>query len=271
MNTTAQLNHPTIRRHADLSMRDRLATVPTLLRSERIKLTSLRSNQAVLALTVLVASFASWAVATLVTDEVLTVAKVFVYPTTLTAVFASIAGILMFTAEVQHGTLATALTAQPTRWVIATCKGITAAAVGMLLGVAGLAAGFAGAVAGGLEMGDASTIASTALWAVLFTTLSALIGLGVGMIARNGAASISGFLVWWFVIENLLAVFAPVRVVRFLPFVTGYRLLGIGSDFDSSEAIAVALTRGQNALVFAGYTLVAIALGTVLLQRRDSN
>lgn len=105
----------------------------------------------------------------------------------------------------------------------------------------------------------------------MFTTLSAVIGLGVGMTARHGVGTISGFLVWWFVIENLLAVFAPARVSRFLPFVAGYRLLGIGSDFDSAEAIAVALTRGQNALVFAGYTIVSLALGIVLLQRRDTN
>ncbi|MDP2290488.1 MAG: ABC transporter permease subunit [Actinomycetota bacterium] len=271
MTATTHLPHPSATVPTTRTLRDDLATVPTLLTSERIKLTSLRSNRAVLGLTVLVAAFSSWAVATLVTDEVLTVAKVFVYPTTLTAVFSAIAGILMFTSEAQHGTLATALTAQPARWVIAMCKAITASAVGVLLGVVGMAAGFAGALAGGLEMGDASTIATTALWALLFTTLSALMGLGIGMTARHGAASISGFLVWWFVIENLLGVFAPARAARFLPFVTGYRLLGIGSDFDSAEAIAVALTRGQNAVVYTAYTVVALAVGTVLLQRRESN
>ncbi|MFN0026728.1 MAG: hypothetical protein ACKV2O_06010 [Acidimicrobiales bacterium] len=205
------------------------------------------------------------------TDEVLTVSKEFVYATTLTAVLAAIAGILLFTSEAQHGTLATALAAQPARWVMAVTKTITAGVVGLALGTAGLAAGFGGAVAGGLEMGDTSTIAPTALWALLFTTLSAVIGLGVGMTARHSTGAISGFLVWWFVIENLLSVFAPAKVTRFLPFVTGYRVLGIGSDFDSAGAIAVALSRSQNALVFTLYAATAVTLGAVLLQRRDSN
>jgi len=248
-----------------------VSTIPTILNSEWIKLVSLRANRVILGLTILIGGFASWATATLVTDEVLTVSKEFVYATTLTSVLAGIAGILLFTSEAQHGTLATALTAQPTRWVIAASKTIAAAGVGLVLGIAGLAAGFAGAVIGGLEMGDTSTIVPTTLWGLMFTTLSAVIGLGIGMTARHSTGAISGFLVWWFVIENLLAVFAPATVTRFLPFVTGYRMLGIGSDFDSDEAIAVALSRGQNAVAFTLYTAAAVAVGAVLLQRRDTN
>jgi ABC-2 type transport system permease protein len=256
--------HPTRTAQSDV------ATIPTILKSEWIKLSSLRSNRAILGLTIIIGGFASWATATLVTDEVLTVSKEFVYATTLTGVLAAIAGILLFTSEAQHGTLATALAAQPARWVIAVSKTITAAAVGLILGVFGLAAGFGGAIAGGLEMGDTSSIAPTALWALLYTTLSAVIGLGVGMIARHSTGAISGFLVWWFVIENLVGVFAPAKISRFLPFVTGYRLLGIGSDFDSKEAIAAALTRGQNAIASTIYTASAVAIGTVLPHRRDT-
>ena len=270
--TTAAATTRPARLHRPIrSTRSDMATIPTILKSEWIKLASLRANRAILGLTIIIGGFASWATATLVTDEVLTVSKEFVYATTLTGVLAAIAGILLFTSETQHGTLATALTAQPARWVIAVSKTITAAAAGLVLGVAGLAAGIGGAVAGGLELGDTSSIAPTALWALLYTTLSAVIGLGVGMIARHSTGAISGFLVWWFVIENLLAVFAPAKVSRLLPFVTGYRLLGIGSDFDSAEAIAVALTRGQNAIAFTTYTAAAIAIGAVLLHRRDTN
>ena len=253
------------------STRGDVATIPAVLKSEWIKLSSLRSNRAIFGLTIIIGGFASWATATLVTDEVLTVSKEFVYSTALTAVLAAIAGILLFTSETQHGTLATALTAQPARWVLAASKTITAAAIGLVLGIAGMAAGFAGAVLGGLDMGDTSTIVPTALWALLFTTLAAVIGLGVGMTARHSTAATSGLLVWWFVIENLLAVFAPAKVTRFLPFATGYRLLGIGSDFDSAESIAVALTRGQNAIAFTIYAVAAVAIGAVLLHRRDTN
>jgi ABC-2 type transport system permease protein len=256
---------------ATRSARHDLGTVGAMLTSDWIKLRSLRSNWAMLALAVAVSASTSWAVARFVTDEVLTVSEVFVYPTALTSVLASVAAILLVTSEVQHGTLATALAARPARWVIVTSKAIIAAVFGLVFGAAGLLAGFAGSSIGRLELGDTSVIASTAMWALMYTTLSGIIGLGVGLIVRHSAAAISGFLVWWFVIENLLAAFAPVNLSRLLPFVTGYRMLGVPSDFDSTEAVAAALTRGQNAFAFIVYTLVTLTVGTVVLYRRDTD
>ena len=215
--------------------------------------------------------FVSWAVATFVTDEILTVAEVFVYSTVLTAVSAAIAGVLLFSAEVQHGTLAIALTSQPARWVIVAAKSTAATTFGLVLGVAGVAAGFSGAVLGGLDMGDTSGMAATTLWAVLLTSVSAVLGLGVGMIARHSSAAIAGLLVWSLVVENLLRGFAPAKMVRFLPFNAGNGLLLIEATTDTPEKLAVAFSRVQNALLFGGYAAVALLVGTVLLYRRDSN
>lgn len=134
-----------------------------------------------------------------------------------------------------------------------------------------LTAVFAGAVAAGLEVGDASAMVATTGWALAFTVLAALLGLGVGMIVRHGAGALSGLLVWWFVAENLLAVFLPAEALRFLPFYAGTGLLGIVSDFASPEEIAIAFTRLENALVFGGYTAVALIAGAVLVQRRDAS
>lgn len=251
--------------------RDDLRAVPTVLKSEWIKLSTVRANKAILGLTVAINGFAAWAVATSVEDEVLTVSRVFVFPALLTAVLAAVVGILLFTTEAQHGTLATTLTAQPARWVVAVSKTATAAALGLVLGAAGMAAAAAGALTGGLEVGDTATVAPTALYALLFTSLSALIGLGIGMIARHSAAAISGLLVWWFVGENLIRAFAPAGVSRFLPFDAGYRLLGVGSNLDTPEILAAALPRPSLALVFAAYATVGVVAGTALLYRRDTN
>ena len=90
-----------------------LQAMPDALRSEWIKLASVRSNRVLLALTAVIGAIAAFATAKLVTDEVLTVAQVFVYPAVFTAVFAAVAGILLFTSEAQHGTLALTLAAQP--------------------------------------------------------------------------------------------------------------------------------------------------------------
>jgi ABC-2 type transport system permease protein len=186
-------------------------------------------------------------------------------------VFAAVAGILLFTSEAQHGTLAAALTAQPARWVIAAAKTVTAAAIGLVLGATGLAAGVTGAVVGGLDMGDTSTMAATTMWALLFTSLAALFGLGVGMIARHSSGTISGLLVWWLVVENMFTLFMPAQLGRFLPFFAGNALLAIDSDTSTAESIAVALSRPESALVFGGYTTVALVVGAVLLYRRDTN
>ena len=73
------------------------------------------------------------------------------------------------------------------------------------------------------------------------------------------------------VVENLLTLFVPAEVARFMPFVAGTGLLGIESDTASPETIAVALTHAENAVLFGGYVAVAVLVGTVLLYRRDTN
>ena len=143
---------------------DTLKALPTTLKSEWIKLSTIRSNTAILALTIALNGVVSWAIANFVTDEgELFVDKLFAFSTLFTAVFAAVAGILIFSSEAQHGTLGPTLTAQPARLAIATAKAITAAAFGAVLGTVGLAAGLVGASASDIETGDASSILGTSL------------------------------------------------------------------------------------------------------------
>jgi len=249
---------------------DALRAVPSTLKAEWIKVTSLRSNKAIVGLTAAVAGFVTWAIATYVTEEVLTIAEVFSTATVFTAVFASVAGILLFTSESQHGTLAPSLTAQPARAVIAGSKAIVAAGFGAVLGAVGVAAGYAGAFLGPIATGDTSTILSTALWAIGFASLASVLGLGIGMIARLSTAAVSGLLVWWLVVENLIGVFLAERFARFMPFAAGNGMLG--DDAGPANRVSdLALTTTENALVFGGYAAAALVLGTVLLYRRDTN
>jgi hypothetical protein len=73
------------------------------------------------------------------------------------------------------------------------------------------------------------------------------------------------------VIESLFAPALPDRLVHFLPFSAGYRLLDAGKNFEAPVKIADAVARGQYALIFGGYALTLLAIGTVLLYRRDTN
>jgi ABC-2 type transport system permease protein len=258
-------------RPATRSRGDDARAVLAALRSEWIKASTVRANRVVLALTAVGGLVVSWAVATLVTDEVLVVSEVGFYWTSVTSMLAAISGVLLFGSEVQHGTLATAVAARPARWVLAVAKTVTAAVLGLVLGAAGLAVGFGGAALAGLDAGDTSSLPASVAWALVFTVLAAVLGLGIGMIVRHSTAAIGGLLVWGFVIENLLTVFLAEQATRFLPFFAGNHLLAYDSDLDSPQALALALTRPENALVFGGYAAVARGLGTLLLYRRDAD
>jgi len=258
-------------RSALRSRRDDLKAIPAALKSEWIKLASLRANKMILAVTPLVGALIAWALASSATITRLTASELFIFPLPLVAMLATITGILMFTAEAQHGTLAGALTARPTRWVIVTAKAVMATTVGLVLGGTAMLSGFGGAMLGGADLGDESAVASRALWALLYIALAAMIGLGVGMIARHSAGAISGLLMWSFVIESLFAPALPDGVVHFLPFSAGYRLLDAGPHFEAPVTIANELARPQYALIFGGYALASLAIGTFLLYRRDAN
>ena len=91
------------------------------------------------------------------------------------------------------------------------------------------------------------------------------------MIARHTAGAITGLLLWSFVIESLFAPAVPQGIRHFLPFSAGYRLLDAGPSFEAPVAIVDLLTRPQYALIFGGYAVISLAVGMLLLYRRDSN
>ena len=253
---------------------DDVAALPAALRSEWIKIRSLRSTPGLLAAAAVAGVLLSWILATFVktdpdTHLAFTVGQTFVFSTWLTMILAIVMGALSITSEVQHGTLATAVTTQPARWVIVAAKAITSSGLGLAMGVIGMAAGLGGAIIGGLKAGDTSGSLATAGWGLLLTTLAPMIGLGIGMIVRHSAGAITGVLVWALVIENLIKGFAPANVTRFMPFSAAAGLLDIKTAGDNAKTLAAGLTRLQDAFVFSGYIAVTLTIGTALLYRKD--
>jgi ABC-2 type transport system permease protein len=212
----------------------------------------------------------AWATATFVQDEVLFAKEVFLYSSVLTAVFVSVAGIVLFTSEAQHGTLPGVMASQTARWVIVLAKSIVAAGAGLLFGVVGMSAGFCGALLGGLEVGDTSALPRIIAWSLTFMTASGVLGVGVGLMVRNTAAAVSGLLVWSLVIENLLREFLKPGIARFMPFNAGNGLLNIPATNDTIARQAVQLTSLENALVFGGFMAATVAVGTALLYKLDA-
>jgi ABC-type uncharacterized transport system permease subunit len=265
-----------VRRVTERSRRDDIHSIPTALRSERIKVSSLRSNVTILALVPVIGILLSWILATFVktdpdTNLPFTIGETFIFSTWLTTVLAAITGTLMFTSEVQHGTLATAVGAQPARWVTVAAKSTVAACFGLAMGVLGMIGGLSGAVLGGLERGDTSGMPTTALWGLLLTTVAPVFGLGVGMILRHSSAAVATLLVWALVLENLVRTLVPASAARLMPFSAAAGMLGISQATDTPETLAAALSRTQDALLFGGYTVALLTIGTMLFYRRDVN
>jgi ABC-2 type transport system permease protein len=273
---TSLARHTSDHHVAQRSHRDDVASISSSLHSEWIKVSSLRSNVTILALTPVIGILLSWILATFVktdpdTNLPFTVGDTFIFSTWLTTVLATIVGALMFTSEVQHGTIANAVAAQPARWVIVAAKATIAAGFGLAMGVLGMIGGLSGAVIGGLDKGDTSGMASTALWGLLLTTLAPVLGLGVGLILRHSAATVSILLVWAFVLENLVRTLIPANAARFMPFSAAAGMLNIQQATDNAETLAAALSRVQDALLFSGYVIAALTVGTILFNRRDTD
>ncbi len=186
------------------------------------------------------------------------------------AVFTSVAGILVFTSDVQHGTLEPTPVAQPPRTTVAAAKAAVALTFGAAIAAVGQLAGLLGGVLSSADLGDGSTIINRAAWAIAFVALASALGLGVGMIARHSAAAVSGLLVWWLVVESLIVARAPARVARLLPFVAGNGMIGIEMDSPDPELAGLTLTRTQDALVLGAYATLALAAGIAVLHRQEA-
>ena len=92
------------------------------LRSEWIKLTTVRAPRAILALTILVGGAASFMVARFVDEPDLSVANVFGFSAVFTAVFAAVSGILAYTTEAEHHTAHQTFAAEPRRGIVIAAK-----------------------------------------------------------------------------------------------------------------------------------------------------
>ena len=249
--------------------------VRAAIRSEWIKLRSVRSTPLFVGLTAVIGIGMSLVLAKVVKtdpydDLPFTISNTFLVSTWLTTIFAVVAGTLLFTSEVQHGTLAGALASRPSKPTIIGAKAVTAAALGLAMGVVGIVGGLVGAIAGGMDTGDMSGAASGVVWALVLTTLASVLGLGVGLIVRHSAAAVTSVLVWALAIETLLRGIVPASVSRLLPFTAAHGLLGTRSAADTPETLAAALSNVGNMMVIGCWATAAVAIGTALLIRKDS-
>jgi ABC-2 type transport system permease protein len=249
-----------------------------VIRSEWIKLRSLRSPAIVLALTMVHIMISGLIVASLTVWQNMSAADRANFDPiskSLSGVhFAGfiiiVLGVLVITGEYSAGTIRATLCAVPRRLPVLWAKAAVFAAVVFTLT---LAASFAGFLisqvfygAHGLGVSLAAPGAVRAVFgAALFLTAMGLLGLGIGFLTRSTAGGIATAVAFTFVVQNIRGILPPgwqPSLMPYLPLQAGWAVYMVPPE-------QYMLHPWRGFAVFCGYAAVAIAAGAFVLRRRD--
>jgi ABC-2 type transport system permease protein len=185
---------------------------------------------------------------------------------------ALIAGALAVTGEFRHKTITPAVLITPRRTPLLAAKLVTLAAAGLAFGL--LATGTAAAItlpalaARHIPAGvSGAQLAAIIAGGGVAAALAAALGTGVGAIIRNQVGTVITVLALLYVAEPLLG-FIPHAGIA----IQRYGLGGLASGATGTTSYPSTthlLAQVPAAALLAGYALVAVAAGAVLLRRRD--
>lgn len=251
-----------------------------VLRSEWVKLRSVRSSVLVLAAValtmlvfgVLVSGVVGGVFSTATTEDFGTdPTAVALAGTLLAQLVVGVLGVLVITGEYATGLIRTSLTAVPARLpVLAAKAGVVAAATFPVALASSLAAFLAGqALIGSGDLAPASLGDPGVLRAVVgtagFLTGIALLGLALGALLRSTAAALSTLFAAVFLLPGLGSVVLPASwrddLLQYLPS-------NAGTAFTTVAPPAELLSVGTGLAVFVAWVVVPLALAAVALRRR---
>lgn len=174
-----------------------------------------------------------------------------------TGIVLLVLGIRSVTDEFRYGTMA-ATTALAPMTRIRPGDASTVAAVAEVTVIAGSLALAAGR--GETLVLDAARLASVGSGVVVAGAAIAAFGVGLGAVVRHQVPAVVGGILWFLLAEELLSVAAG-EASRFLP-----AALAQGASY---AALGAGLSPPAAALGFTVYTAGLLALGSVLMRRRD--
>lgn len=184
---------------------------------------------------------------------------------TIAPLFGLLLGLRSFTDEFRYGSIVPTLLASPVRRRVLGAKLVATAGGGVALSLAAMAITVGIGVpiligkgidltwsTGAMSVVVGRLIAATVLWTA--------IGIGLGLAVKHQVAAIAGALVWILAAEGIFSGLVP-DVAKYFPGAAGFAVVGINP--------VELLSPSQGAVLLGGYSLVALATGAVLMQRRD--
>ncbi|MFI6597078.1 hypothetical protein ACIBHX_12525 [Nonomuraea sp. NPDC050536] len=170
-------------------------------------------------------------------------------------------GVLIATADLRNGTFRISSMMVPWRGRLLAAKYTAAAAVALVVSLAGLVVGYLGGLVGaGGAFSPFSGDGPVVLLAILLAApLAAVLGVAVGLLMKSTAAAVSTLLIWGLGVEQILLFVLPHNVAAFLPFKT------VGAN----AAIIGVLGPIPGLAVFAVIVAVVAGAATAVHSRRD--
>jgi ABC-2 type transport system permease protein len=243
--------------------------VNKLIRSEWLKLRTLRTTWILAALSI-VTAIAITAVATATVQEGMSSLErldLLLTPAPLLVrLFILVLGILAFANEYRYGTIVPALAAAPIRTELLGAKLIVLGGFGLVLGaIVTLASIVTGATVLSIVGQPVSVfdgeIPRAIVGTIPFYGICALLGVGVGVLVRQPTIAIGVLIPWALFAEQALGAFLP-NVVTYLPFTAGEQLYAVTTRGEPLDA-------GVGAALFLTWTAVVVVAGSLMFQRRD--
>jgi ABC-2 type transport system permease protein len=187
----------------------------------------------------------------------------------LAQAFALVLGVLAITTEFRHGTITPTLLLVPRRVRLMVAKLGATALCGLALGLltTGLVALIVAGVTSARDIDDNATTSQVLHMVVggtIATGLFAVIGLGLGAIVRNQVGAIIGALVYMLIVEPLANL-----IPTFGDWVAKYGLGGTSGALSQTSGGDNVLSQVPGGLLLAAYAAVLLAIGMVLINRRD--
>jgi ABC-2 type transport system permease protein len=262
--------------HRELTTR---LTFPHLLRSEWIKLRSLRSTvwclAVVVALTLGFGLLMSFAIAANVTEGTTSELglQASYLGTSLTQLVVAVLGALVITGEYSTGMIRSTIVAVPRRLPMLAAKALVFSATILVLGFVSIlitalvTSPILSPIGGAADLGAPDSWRRLAGGA-LYLTFIGLIALGIGTLLRNSAGAIASALALILVVPTVFAMIPAdwsQSVMKYLPSVAGTELMNASTTTGTD-----ALEPWQALLVMLGWLVVVFVPAVILLKRRDA-